>query len=414
MRRVTACPACSSTERRALMHVVSRVVRAEDQLVYCYCDRCGLVYAQDVIDTRAECDGTYTDPYRRLSDEQILRDSTVFRLRKNRYRKAWLDKQLAALGKTYPAGKQALEIGAKDGSFLWLLKQDGWQVAGIDPNRRYGAWARQHYGVDIQDGYFQPGSVSGTPYDLVALFCVFEHIDNPGAFLGAVRSALREGGLLYLETDNLAYLQQRQLIPMHPILYSRQTLTQVLARHGFRILAMTENAPGGAMVFDQLAVLAEVAEGPAPLTCQPAEDFATAKRMLERALSDDFPSPTPTGTNRLFRAVSRVLGERLASLLKAGYVSVRGMGNRRRLATRESADGQPTSRRFPEPIRDAFLQGSLTASHLEELAKLDDECVQLKILARIRAYRLSAEATRQLVERERAHDCHGIEQAIVS
>ena len=81
-------------------------------------------------------------------------------------------------------------------------------------------------------------------FDLVTAGDVIEHLDNPGAFLSRVHSALRPGGRLALTTPNAfgatyvakAALLGREVIePGHTCWYSPQTLTQLLNRHGFDV-----------------------------------------------------------------------------------------------------------------------------------------------------------------------------------
>ena len=395
MKPVTNCPACASADRHPLPQIVTKYVPAHEQLVYCHCSRCGLLYAKNTF-TREDKNRAYATIFDRVSMQEFL-DDTVSRVKKNRYLVQWLHAQLLRLHRTC-ASQHALEIGAKDGSFLWLLKQEGWHVVGVDPNRRYGDLARQHYGVDIIDGYFHSETFHQRRFGLVASFGMVEHIENPKPFFASIKTVLQAGGLLYLETPNLRYLQQRQIIGAHPILYSRATLTQLLEHNGFRLLGVTERAPGALMSFDQLAVLAEVDDQPTAHEWQLADDVHSAKRMVDRALSDDFPNPALTLSNHLFHLASRVIGAPAATALKQTVRALQAHGAGRQLAQLRATGATPIAeRQLPDPVRQAFHQGEITAGHLQELTRLDDEFAQLHVLARIKAYRLSIDATRALI-----------------
>jgi 2-polyprenyl-3-methyl-5-hydroxy-6-metoxy-1,4-benzoquinol methylase len=363
-----------------------------------YCSCCGLVYTREVIESEEDASKIYVESYEGLSYGGFLAETAV-RLERNEYRKRWLDRQLKGLGREFHPGS-ALEIGARDGSFLWLLKEDGWQVLGIDPNQTYSAGARQHYGVEIKDGYFRGEVFSDQSFDLVACFQLFEHIEDPAAFLRAVRTVLKNGGIIYLETPNLGYIQKRQLIKIHVILYSRLALCQVLEQNGFRVLAVTETLPG-MMTFDQLGVLAKVSDGEEAKDWRAAEDFSIAKAMIERSLQDDFPYAELTLGNHAFRIARSLLGGRLASVLKGTYRGVQSSLQSRKLAkTAPGNDSTAPADSLPEPVRQGFLQGFLNEGHLREITRHSDEFVQLKVLARIKAYRRSVEDTRRLVDKE--------------
>ena len=146
---------------------------------------------------------------------------------------------------------------------------------------------------------------------------------------------------------------------------------------------------------------AQPADRPAPSEWTLQEDFDTAKRLIERALSDDFPNPIPVLRNRVFRVVRRMVGSRMAEALKRRYLALQALRGARRLARLDAQDGQAVTASASPLIREALMQGWIGQAHLLELARLSDELVQLKALSRIKAYRLSVDATRRLVDEER-------------
>ena len=390
------CPVCGGVDRQPLLHVATKYVPASVGVVYGHCARCGLVHTERVIEDHDGLDTVYVSPYQQM-DRTTWRKDTAYRRERNRYRQRWFEQQLAAVGRE-PSGRRLLEIGARDGSFLWLMQQRGWQTMGIDPNARYAHWAREQYGVQMVSDYFPAGLADGSTFDIIAFFQFFEHINDPPAFLAAVRTVLRPGGLIYLETPDLGFLHQRHMIKTHVILYSRRSLIQTLEQHGFRVVAITEYAPG-LLTFDQLAVIAEVDPSPSEREWSCAEDVATAQALINRALSDDFPYGVPTARTRLFQWTQRLLGDRVAARLKRGYQAIAAIRAGFQLQRVGVPEGSQTAREFPGLIREAFLSGFLTVEHLQQLARLRDEFLQLHALARIRVYRLSVSATQELVDR---------------
>ena len=400
MKKVTACPVCGSADWQRLARVSTKYVPTKMGFAYSHCQRCGGVFAEETLDSPAELQEEYVTQYDALGKQEFLRD-TARRLVINGYRKEWLDCHLSRLGMPERC-RTALEIGPKDGSFLSLLKQDGWDVMGIDPNQRYAFWAKHHYDLEIRDGYFTAEAFPHQQFGLVAAFHLFEHIDRPAPFLAAVRGALVEGGFLYLETPNIEWIQQRQLNPAHSILYSARALAQTLRQHGFSVVAATDTGPGGLMTFDQLVVLAQPDSHLQPVDWQLADSFESAHHCLERAHRDNFPSPPDRAQNRLFRGARQIFGEQTATMLRRWYRAGFVRKVRQQMEALASERGEHSSvESMPAPIQEAWLRGALTVDHVRVLAQESNERLQLKVLARIQAYGLSVQATEALLIQER-------------
>lgn len=397
MKTIEACPACDCPDGRRLVQVVTEHVSPADELVYLHCGRCGLVYSNQQFEDSSELDECYAVPYQEAARAEFLK-VTAHKTGIHRYRKAWLDATLRRL-EWRPRQKRALEIGSKDGSFLKLIGDDGWEAVGMDPNATYARLAKEVYGVEIRSGYFEQGTFPPATFDLVSSLHVIEHIQDPNPVLTAVRDVLVPGGLLYLETPNLHCLQRRQLATGHVVLYSLATLTQALEHNGFDVVAVSENGPGGLLTFDQVAVLARATGRPSS-EWRRGESFEEAKACLERALQSNFPSPdAPSLRNQMFHLAQRLLGDERALALKSAYL---GLHARRRGQQMEKTAGGPAVDLtcLAEPVRRDFLQGFLQEGHMRELMRLPDEWVQLKVLARIKALFLSEQETKTFVDRE--------------
>ena len=151
-------------------------------------------------------------------------------------------------------GKDVLDCGGVDHSAHEMKQERGdWLHALVARE------ARSCLGVDILDARVAAINASGTyrfvvanaeslPYeeafDVVVAGELIEHIYNAGMFLDSAWRALRDGGKLVITTPN-AYalsLVGRALVcgterchPEHTCYYSPQTLTYLVARHGFEI-----------------------------------------------------------------------------------------------------------------------------------------------------------------------------------
>lgn len=144
-----------------------------------------------------------------------------------------------------------LDVGCGLGYFIkQVSKYNSWEVFGCDVSRPAIEYARgklnltKVIGGQIDELNFQPNS-----FQIITLWDVIEHINNPDSFLKNIFSLLSEDGFLFIHTPNakvqifkaklkkllmgmkptLPYLEARD----HLHLYSAKTIFQILKRNGF-------------------------------------------------------------------------------------------------------------------------------------------------------------------------------------
>jgi SAM-dependent methyltransferase len=117
----------------------------------------------------------------------------------------------------------------------------GWSVVGVEPSRWAAERARAR-GVEVVE------SPDG-PFDAIALGDVIEHLPDPGAVLDRLAALLAPGGVIWIATPDAGSRVARVLgprwwsvIPTHLHLFNRRSLTRLLERHGFELLA-TRSSP---------------------------------------------------------------------------------------------------------------------------------------------------------------------------
>ncbi|MFO7813713.1 MAG: class I SAM-dependent methyltransferase [Pelovirga sp.] len=105
-----------------------------------------------------------------------------------------------------------LDIGAGLGRFMLLMQQQGAMVLGIEPSALRRAYAREAYGLELDprladDGYWQ--SSYARSFNLITLWDVIEHVDDPRSTLAAAATLLKPGGLICLDTPDREVLSYR-------------------------------------------------------------------------------------------------------------------------------------------------------------------------------------------------------------
>lgn len=143
---------------------------------------------------------------------------------------------------TKPINGKIMDVGCGTGDTLVLLKELGWDTYGSDINSRAIAIAKQQ-GIDhtILGPYQTLRSYPNNFFDVIRLYHVIEHIDDPVDCIALVSRKLKKGGELILGTPNADSLVARIFgtywynldSPRHLFVFTPKTLTSVLSRQGF-------------------------------------------------------------------------------------------------------------------------------------------------------------------------------------
>jgi 2-polyprenyl-3-methyl-5-hydroxy-6-metoxy-1,4-benzoquinol methylase len=157
------------------------------------------------------------------------------------------------LGAPLSSGFRCLELGVGEGWSLAALRAAGAHVEGVDySNHGLSKWNPQladALTVGVPDQEMDKMAADGRRFDLVWLDNVLEHVPRPEDFLRRVRGVLAPGGLLMIEVPNdnsplHRYLDGHGLIerpfwqayPEHLSYFTSETLTRLLAAHGFDVV----------------------------------------------------------------------------------------------------------------------------------------------------------------------------------
>jgi ubiquinone/menaquinone biosynthesis C-methylase UbiE len=146
--------------------------------------------------------------------------------------------------------KSYLDVGCGDGRFLRVMEQMGVPRAGLYGLELDKTVVERLHGQGYSGVYCgRAEDVSSFPeggIDLVTMFHVIEHVDNPGAVIGRVQRWLSPGGVFALETPNLDSLDARMFqrtywggyhIPRHWNLFTPASISRLLTDNGLEVMA---------------------------------------------------------------------------------------------------------------------------------------------------------------------------------
>lgn len=242
LRRVTSCPVCSFSAKRARprLTIYGLTYVQCPNCSHCFCDRMltktalERFYSQSV-----KYQSTWTD---RKTAEIRLNQVAVPKVK-------WLLRHFRKLYHGRP--RAILDVGAGSGHFVAACRQQGLQADGLELSQSGREFCRRQFGFDLLNGDFVKDWRSLPPdYEVVTFWGVIEHTLRPPDMLRAAAHLLRDKkGLVVAEvprwnsfgtvvqtvfTDTVA----RHLDPLgHINCFTDESLGTAFARSGFKVTA---------------------------------------------------------------------------------------------------------------------------------------------------------------------------------
>lgn len=196
------------------------------------CQHCGLVYANP----RPTNADDLIDGYAAVVDETYLEERSGREVTFRRH----LDHLESRV--SIAERKRLLDIGCHVGIFLEEAQARGWDAWGVEPSR----WAveqAQARNLQVIQGTLTEAAFPDERFDVVTLWDVIEHLPDPMGELRRIARIVRSGGWVCVHTMDIESLFARVmgerwpwLMEMHLYYFSRDTLTAMLRRAGFRMV----------------------------------------------------------------------------------------------------------------------------------------------------------------------------------
>lgn len=229
------CNLCGGRE----ISVLAGHSRSGNPLRTVICKGCGLVWSDPLPhnprnfyedDYRVAYKGTYAP-----KPKHILRAGKVALSRRK-----LLDKWL-------PQPLKILDVGTGGGEFAYLLQSLGHDVSGIEPNKGYADYSRQEYGLNVQTGFIQDIQQPDQSFDLITIWHVLEHTENPCDVLAKLHALLKPEGILVVEVPTIEATCQSPKSTFHEahiFNFNLDTLRKLGEKVGFTELEHKVSADG--------------------------------------------------------------------------------------------------------------------------------------------------------------------------
>jgi SAM-dependent methyltransferase len=165
-------------------------------------------------------------------------------------------RRLALLAPFAPPPGRLLDIGAGRGRFVLAAGAAGYEARGIEPSER-GVAAASQIGAPVERVSIESAELPAGGFDVITLWHVLEHLDDPGDALRRIGGWLRPGGTVLVGVPNLGSWQaglggERWYhldVPRHRVHFTVTGVHALLRRGGFKVLGthhrLAEHNPFG-------------------------------------------------------------------------------------------------------------------------------------------------------------------------
>jgi SAM-dependent methyltransferase len=152
--------------------------------------------------------------------------------------------RMRLLARAVPPPARLLDVGAGRGRFALAAQRAGYDALGIEPSSR-GVHAAGAIGAPVMRATIEAAEIEPSSIDVVSLWHVLEHLDDPGGAVQHIAGWLRPRGWLLVGVPNLASVQaqigaQRWYhldVPRHRVHFTPAGLAALLDARGFAVSA---------------------------------------------------------------------------------------------------------------------------------------------------------------------------------
>ncbi len=240
------CPLCGANNYQ-IRFPATRYSSSGNSFWHFCCTSHYLAQHGDIVQCRA-CGMTYNNPqpkaeelfriYKNIQDPRYVKEKSG--------RESTFTRTLQELHFFCKPPGKLLDIGCYTGTFMEVSAHAGWEAHGVELSSWAAKIARESGPGPVYEGVLSHIPLPENSFDVVTLWDVIEHLQQPTAILDRIAKVLKSGGILALSTYVIdswpAQILGRHypfFMDMHLVHFSRKTLRRMLAEHGYTILSIT-------------------------------------------------------------------------------------------------------------------------------------------------------------------------------
>jgi SAM-dependent methyltransferase len=192
------CDLCGSDKAQILYNNANWQSLEVDLFRLVRCSRCGLIYLCPRPD-KNEIPKYYQGMYSCYKNSVESEKNNLVRWARrrnliNRCRQVERASQIKA-------GK-ILDVGCATGLFLNQMRLNGWEAYGVEPVETAASYAREEFGLEIFNGFFEEAPYPEGSFDVITFWDVLEHTFSPQKELLRTARLLKPGGSVIINIPN--------------------------------------------------------------------------------------------------------------------------------------------------------------------------------------------------------------------
>jgi 2-polyprenyl-3-methyl-5-hydroxy-6-metoxy-1,4-benzoquinol methylase len=166
------------------------------------------------------------------------------------------------LSQYLPDEANCLDAGSSSGEFVYLLNQRSFRAQGVEANLPYAEYSESELNLSVTKSPFSEFKTK-EKFDLITMFHVLEHLENPVRDLSHLGQFLKPEGKLVIEVPNILYPDMafsHKWHPGHLFSFTDQTLSLLLEKAGFSTISCAPIGDGGNLwgVFERSSNIVEI------------------------------------------------------------------------------------------------------------------------------------------------------------
>jgi 2-polyprenyl-3-methyl-5-hydroxy-6-metoxy-1,4-benzoquinol methylase len=235
----THCPACDSLSVKFVFDTTDYSVSGKSFSIW-ECADCTLRFTQDVPDSHSI--GQY---YK--SENYISHTNTSEGFINQLYqivRKRTLRKKRQLISKV--TGRKSgtlLDVGSGTGAFVNEMKQNGWDVTGLEPDEDARKVAKESLHCELKSTH-ELFSLSANTFDVITLWHVLEHVHDLHNYVHQFKKLLKQDGHLVIAVPNYTSFDASVYkkywaaydVPRHLYHFSPLSMKLLIDKNGMRII----------------------------------------------------------------------------------------------------------------------------------------------------------------------------------
>jgi len=232
------CPFCQSEKTKIAFFLKDHSVSKETFSLF-DCEDCGLRFTNPIPEAN-----TISKYYQ--SEDYISHSNTKKGIVNSLYHAArdFMIQQKINWIKSFSSKKSLLDFGCGTGHFMNALKQNGFQVKGVEIDEGARNFAINQFGLDVITPQGFLNDSSDVRFGVITLWHVLEHIHEPAVFLKKMNQCLSNDGILMIAVPNFTSYDADYYadywaaydVPRHLWHFSPTFLEKWLRSQGFKLI----------------------------------------------------------------------------------------------------------------------------------------------------------------------------------